>query len=801
MNAKAKNSALDVDSAKNWFKALSEAGDEVTDSEGPDPENKKRVSVKIADMITSRETDILAQGLKILHASNKKASPEDVEKAEHRLQTQGPRHIQAVLSIRGRVVNMTHASQTQDDGMDGGKFLAGGKAALSMGPLGEYLSEEDSEGDAGRDADGEKDEEDDAGGVADNRSSASTDPASKKPKLETVWHNKDDEVTAALAVHMDWEKKAREKLESCMRVMNETLTFVEPSIAYMVENEKNIFNTRHLALKLVLGLGSTQDAQTDETLQLPGPENSLNANAKHGGTSALSSKLDAARKQLEGLTRDKNVAEMAVEHLKPCFTDANLKLEKSVKSRPEGESDIAEALQGDRDALAKMKGAIDKENAKVDEINSNIAAATQEVSDLDDAMIKHNIEKGSTVMGDELDTASEISRLVKSSGSNERALQQYIASFSIGDRTQLGRTLPCRSYQSLRTLAEFDAITKEINASTSKTQLHDIRKMWKTFKDALNDIVTMSKAADKRLVLGIQKAVDTKESAKMVSSKAGADRSKLKVAKSTKHGQPNLFELAATLARTVARVRHDSQDFRVESSKLLAPLVVTISKSNKEVKLLSVEAANVYKCFRADPARLRPGRRQRHLSPAAEVSFRRLTDGFLNHDDDYAKIGDGTSRSMLSTFFCIAQDSETCSAEANHCSCIRLGLKGTRQVLLTRFMDFVRFLGLTVPLSTLQPKAVYNHFKDMNGKNLEEYAKANEVFACTLAPCDVLCCPPGMLFYERVSKSCDYVGIRCQVLAPNHSVCLEEISTHLINVGKANAPLQHIVSALGFMAD
>ncbi len=195
--AKAKNSALDVDSAKNRFKALSEAGDEVTDSEGPDPENKKRVSVKIADMITRRETDILAQGLKILHASNKKASPEDVEKAEHRLQTQGPRHIQAVLSIRGRVVNMTHASQTQDDGMDGGKFLAGGKAALSMGPLGEYLSEEDSEGDAGRDADGEKDEEDDAGGVADNRSSASTDPASKKPKLETVWYNKDDQVTAA----------------------------------------------------------------------------------------------------------------------------------------------------------------------------------------------------------------------------------------------------------------------------------------------------------------------------------------------------------------------------------------------------------------------------------------------------------------------------------------------------------------------------------------------------------------------------------------------------------------------------
>jgi hypothetical protein len=367
--AKAKNGALDADSAKTRFKALCEVGDEVTDEEGPDAKNKKRVSVKVKDLLTSREADICSQGLRIMHSSNKKASAEDVEKAEHRLQTQGLSHIQAKLSRRERVVNMKHASQAQADGIDGGNFLAGGKAALSIGPVGDYLSEGGSEEDAGEDADGEEDEKcDDDAADKKRRASASTDPVSKKPKVvDTVWYTRDDQVTAALASHSDWEKKKREKLESCLGSMNATYARIDPSIADMVENEKKLFNTRHLALKLVLGLGSGSKQEVDETSEMPEsgppgpgpgpsaePKSNPNINAELGATSALSSKLDVAVKQLDELTRDKSVAEMKVETMEASFTDANLKLEKLLESKPEGENDNTEAFQGDREALARM---------------------------------------------------------------------------------------------------------------------------------------------------------------------------------------------------------------------------------------------------------------------------------------------------------------------------------------------------------------------------------------------------------------------------------------------------------------
>ena len=70
----------------------------------------------------------------------------------------------------------------------------------------------------------------------------------------------------------------------------------------------------------------------------------------------------------------------------------------------------------------------------------------------------------------------------------------------------MGNAAPCKSHQSLQVFTEFKEIEQILPKCKTNPEIAAIHKRFEPFESALTDLVTMAKAADRRLALAITKA-------------------------------------------------------------------------------------------------------------------------------------------------------------------------------------------------------------------------------------------------------------------------------------------------------
>jgi hypothetical protein len=830
--AKPKNGPLDAFKAKSRFVQLCEADNAITDSDGPDPDNRKQVAVRTKNLIINREADILSQSLKVTHCSNRKATSADIDRAEHRLQTQGMTQLQGKLSVKEKVRNMQKASRAQSDGDEIGGFSTHGKASLGVGPLTEYISE-DEPGGPEDDADDEEENGDDGGDEGGEVPAAGSgdeeQTRKKKLKVDKIWYNRDDQITTALRMHADWIAATTQKLQACYEDMHGTSHSITEQITSEVENEKKLFNTRYLALKLVLGGGSrsSRPADGDDVSVTPtdGAPRAPSGSGSSGDSSGDKANVESLEKELNALVEERNVVQEQGKVFKKEFDAAHLESKAAeAKIDADGAAVVIDgadandanaagggveafkldivakkfaletamtALKSHVNALLMMNGIVDSKKSEIAALEAGKPVALAE---------NNNPSDGKE---EKLETSSAISRLILESGTPERALKKYIAGFRVGDRTKLGDAPPCRSFQSLRTLQEFEAIRRQIMASGCKTQLTDIQQMWKPFKAALNDLLTMSKAADKRLASAAKKAIEGSEKVRATVSQSHASRKKDQQTKNSSKAILDIFEFASSFATAIDSVRFaDAGTDRLREDQLSRPLLITLAENHAMVTSAQPHGISMAKKFLKDPARVRPGRCQKYLAADFEKQVQEFCENELLPVGYHQAVGPFEAIKESMNVFAVALEVETCSAEAGHCPCFRFCIKGSRHVILTPFMTMVKWLSKSIATSTLQPKLVYNHFKSMSAKTFEDYAKAhpNELFHCSQGPNDALYIPAGWVFYEKVGKAADFVGLRRQLLCVAALPILEAIDAHLIAVGKPNELVQASISGLSMMA-
>lgn len=71
---------------------------------------------------------------------------------------------------------------------------------------------------------------------------------------------------------------------------------------------------------------------------------------------------------------------------------------------------------------------------------------------------------------------------------------------------------PCRSYQQLITLREFQPFLDDMGRATAESDIKDVRTRMTPFKSALNDLVACLKTANTAMTRGLREAVKIQQS-------------------------------------------------------------------------------------------------------------------------------------------------------------------------------------------------------------------------------------------------------------------------------------------------
>ena len=97
------------------------------------------------------------------------------------------------------------------------------------------------------------------------------------------------------------------------------------------------------------------------------------------------------------------------------------------------------------------------------------------------------------------------------------ALRKYIASFgsqpTTGRKIQFGTAEPCRAFRQLEMLSAFDVVPEKIQMAQEKQEIQQALIAKKGAKDAINELLTLSTAAERRLRKAIEQATSNADAA------------------------------------------------------------------------------------------------------------------------------------------------------------------------------------------------------------------------------------------------------------------------------------------------
>ena len=364
---------------------------------------------------------------------------------------------------------------------------------------------------------------------------------------------------------------------------------------------------------------------------------------------------------------------------------------------------------------------------------------------------------------------------------------------------------PCKTFRSLQCLFEFEVMEEKILSCRSPQELKALPSEVKHLKAALNDLTTMAKSAQKRLLSQIAASKNMHKSSK---EKTDAANKKSKQVK--KVVALDIFELASNHCIPVPTVpwpaAEEEEKPVLKKEDLEVPVIVHVPLETLSLGKLMETSEQYADQFQTDPQRQAAGRSQKRLNSECEELLRKLLPRvfppeivWCPHDCMNKTVSD----SIVSSMFAVAKDSETSSAEVAHLMTARLGCVGSRKVMLAPLITLQGFLRRTTSTSMTLPQ-VYHLFKTMTADQMtafnSEMLASRQIMHATLGPRDMLVLPPGWIFFERVLKV-NYVGIKQRLLSPSDLTPMEEIQKHLTATQKPNETLQAVIDHIRLSID
>ena len=127
-------------------------------------------------------------------------------------------------------------------------------------------------------------------------------------------------------------------------------------------------------------------------------------------------------------------------------------------------------------------------------------------------------------------------------------------------------------------------------------------------------------------------------------------------------------------------------------------------------------------------------------------------------------------------------------------------ISGTRQVLLLNTVQILEHLGVKKDRATYNGiTQAYDWVKNATVGDIQAFLKGNaerKAYMCTVGPRDCLYTPVGWIFYEIVSATSDFIGVRKFILTLNALARARALQHMLVARSCSNALLQKCVDCL-----
>jgi hypothetical protein len=395
------------------------------------------------------------------------------------------------------------------------------------------------------------------------------DGSSKKDKESAsekkVWFNRDDKICTELSKHKTWETTIRGDLIAAKTRLAKVRETVTPEVKDDVQAELRLLNNRLSAIKLV-----------------------LMENLKCGD-------------HLESL------AKVKAEPVEPAPTATNGGAARGAAEEAAESAAVEAPVLGAAAEDVKDKG---------EEQSTPTAMGVASTAELAE-VVGDDVEKAS------LKSLSTVTKFVSKSGGDPiKALKKYIASF--GDDSackELGGQQPCRSYRSLKCLSEFGDMEVQLKASQSKVDITAINAKFKPFKSALNDLMTMAKAAANRAEKAIGDAKARADTAKKLDAQAfapEADRSKRRKTKLVE-GPAKLLDVMHTCGTEVASMNVNADLTLAGDIDASKPVIFRLPSDYITAHRMKTEVDSLAVKFSGSAERVENGRGQRRVSAEGEA--------------------------------------------------------------------------------------------------------------------------------------------------------------------------------------
>ena len=379
-------------------------------------------------------------------------------------------------------------------------------------------------------------------------------------------------------------------------------------------------------------------------------------------------------------------------------------------------------------------------------------------------------------------------------------MRKYIASFSTDGKKTLGGAPPCRSYQALIVISEFDDKAQEIEEAETKEALLAIQGGMKIFKNAYADLLAMARAAKNRLESSINDLKRQQQKEKDIESgqKAAATRGRPRKS-AQQQNAASFVDSPELVGKDIPSVQADgSASPPMDHTK---PHIVRLSQElMKKLAPLKHTLASLETKFKGDASRLEAGRSQRLLPPEQRELMDEVLESIFpaNHMLPKDKIVEKLKTDVLMPIgFVIAKACVTASAETAHLPTCRLGFSGNRQVICIPTLHLLALLNKGCESKADLARA-YHFLKTASVKTFQEGQQGDDscVYHATVGPGDVLYLPAGWCFFERVAGKSNYLGVKVQHLSLQSLPDLRNINSYLLAISKPNANLQSAVDCL-----
>jgi hypothetical protein len=343
-------------------------------------------------------------------------------------------------------------------------------------------------------------------------------------------------------------------------------------------------------------------------------------------------------------------------------------------------------------------------------------------------------------------------------------------------------------------------------AAESKDHLASISKDWKKPKQAFVDLVTVLKAASKRLETALEQAET--QAAQLA---AGAGLPKTRTKRTPSVASASLVDAAIDVCKSIfnCTLKYDpAHGFRLsseDSAKLgpmTDPIILNISQEDlrDQCPALLEAAEATLKAFKNKPEYKSTKRCSRKLIDDANVQACSLFANLWDDPKDKAvKLTPEMEQTFAPTLFGMAPDLCEQVSELTHLGTYRAHLIGVRKVICVDTCELLNFLiekGAVGVADLFTVKDVYKWLRYATVDSAKDFMSKHNVFAATLHKGDLMYLRPGWSFFEGCEQAKPVIGLRRQSLRRDDRPRLEIMQRALKKCNKPNEKLNGFIDKL-----